>query len=123
MAPPPKERLRALTGEEEATLARLSRAGGERADRVRRATALLAVARGEPFVQAARRAGFRSGTTVADLVGRFNRRGLAALDIAPGRGPKATYDTAARARIVATARRPGRSPRCGGPCGARRCRG
>lgn len=106
MAPPPKERLRALTDEEEATLTRLSKAGSERADRVRRATALLAVARGQSFAQAARGAGFRSGTTVADLVGRFNRRGLAALSIAPGRGPKATYDTAARAQIVATAQRP-----------------
>jgi transposase len=73
---------------------------------VRRATALLAVARGRPFAQAAREAGFKSGTTVADLVGRFNRRGLAALRIAPGRGPKATYDPAARAQIVATAQRP-----------------
>src|SRR5215203_5642952 len=94
MAPPPKERLRALTDEERATLPRLSKASSERADRVRRATALLAVARGQAFAQAARNAGFRSGTTVADLVGRFNRRGLAALSIAPGRGPKATYDSA-----------------------------
>jgi transposase len=106
MAPPPKECLRALTAEEQATLTRLSRASSERADRVRRATALLAVARGESFARAARGAGFRSSTTVADLVGRFNRRGLAALNIAPGRGPKASYDPAARAQIVATAQRP-----------------
>lgn len=106
MAPPPKERLRALKDEEQATLTRLSKASSERADRVRRATALLAVARGQSLAQAARGAGFRSGTTVADLVGRFNRRGLVALDIAPGRGPKAVYDTAARAQIVATAQRP-----------------
>jgi transposase len=84
----------------------VSKAGSARADRVRRATALLAVARGRPFAQAAREAGFKSGTTVADLVGRFNRRGLAALRIAPGRGPKATYAPADRAQIVATAQRP-----------------
>lgn len=77
----------------------------ERVDQVRRAMALLAVARGEAFIEAARQAGLRSGTTVADLVARFNRRGLAALRIAPGRGPKPTYTLAARARIVATAQR------------------
>jgi transposase len=105
MAPPPKERLRALTDEEEAALIRLSKAGSARADRVRRASALLAIARGQSYAQAARGAGFRSGTTIADLVGRFNRRGRAALSIAPGRGPKATYAPAARAQVVATAQR------------------
>jgi len=105
MAPPPKERLRALTDEERTALTRVSKAGSERVDRVRRATALLAVAQGRPFAQAARGAGFRSGTAVADLVGRFNRRGLAALSIAPGRGPKPTYGAPARAQVVATAQR------------------
>jgi transposase len=105
MAPPPKERLRALTDEERATLTWVSRASSERVDRVRRATALVAVAEGATFAGAARRAGFRSSTAVADLVARFNRRGLAALSIAPGRGPKAAYDTAARALIVAVAQR------------------
>ncbi len=105
MAPPPKERLRALTDEERATLVRVSQASSERVDRARRATALLAVAAGGSFAGAARRAGFKSGSAVADVVARFNRRGLAALTIAPGRGPKATYAPADRARIVATAQR------------------
>ncbi len=105
MARPQRAGVRALTDEERATLTRVSQAGSERADRVRRATALLAVAQGQPFARAARQAGFRSGTAVADLVGRCNRRGLAALGLAPGRGRKVTYDTAARARIVATAQR------------------
>ena len=105
MAPPPKERLRALTDEERATLTRVRAASSERVDRVRRATALLTGAQGQSFAQAARAAGFRSGTAVADLVARFNRRGLAALSIAPWRGPKATYAPADRARIVATAQR------------------
>ncbi len=105
MPPPPKERLRALTPEERATLERMSKAGSERQDRARRATALLAVAAGGSFRQAARLAGFRSGTAVAGLVGRFNKEGLAALDIASGRGRRATYAPAARARIVATAQR------------------
>jgi len=105
MATPQKESLRALTAREGATLERITQASSERVDRVRRATALLAVARGEVFAQAARRAGFRSATTIAGLVRRFNQHGLAALDIAAGRGRKATYDPVARARIVATAQR------------------
>ncbi len=105
MARPLLAGVRALADEERATVTRVSQAGSERADRVRRATALLAVAQGQPFARAARPAGFRSGTAAADLVGRSNRRGLAALGLAPGRGRKVTYDTAARARIVATAQR------------------
>ncbi|MGI8687854.1 MAG: helix-turn-helix domain-containing protein [Thermomicrobiales bacterium] len=48
-------------------------------------------------------AGFRSGGAVADLVARFNQRGMAALTIAAGRGRKPTYDASARGSIVATA--------------------
>ena len=100
-----KESLRAVSAEEQAALARIAQASSERVDRVRRATALLAVAAGQPFARAARQAGYRSGTAVAELVARFNRRGLAALAIAPGRGRKPTYDASARAQIVATAQR------------------
>ncbi len=105
MATPQKEPLRAISEEERAALARLIQASSERVDRVRRATALLAVAVGQPFARAARRAGYRSGTAVAGLVARFNRRGLAALAITPGRGRKPTYEASARAQIVATAQR------------------
>jgi transposase len=42
---------------------------------------------------------------VADLVARFNRVGLAAVRIAPGRGRKPSYPLSARAQIVATAQR------------------
>ena len=105
MARAQKEPLRAVTAEEQAALARIAEASSERVDRVRRATALLAVAAGQPFARAAGLAGFRSGTAVADLVARFNRRGLAALVIAAGRGRQPTYDAAARAQIVATAQR------------------
>jgi transposase len=105
MAPPPKERLRLLTTEERAALKRLSQATSARVDRVRRATALLVVADGASFAQAARQAGLGSGSTVAGVVQRFNQHGLAALMIAAGRGRKPTYGTAARARIVAVAQR------------------
>jgi len=101
-----KEALRALTDEERRALERLQRAGSARIDRVRRATAILAVAEGQLLVAAAQRAGWRSGSTVAGLVGRFNRQGLGALRIAAGRGRKPTYDATARGVIVATAQRP-----------------
>jgi transposase len=78
----------------------------ERVDRVRRARALLAVGEGESFAAAARQAGLRSAATAANLVGRFNRHGLAALGIRAGRGRKPTYDSAARAAIVGRAQRP-----------------
>jgi transposase len=106
MATPQQEPLRAVSAEEQAALVRISNATSERRDRVRRATALLAVAQGQAFAQAAQQAGFASGTAVADLVTRFNRHGLRALAIAAGRGRKPTYDLGARTRIVATAQRP-----------------
>ena len=105
MATPQKAPVRAVTAEERAALERIAQASSERVDRVRRATALLAVAAGQPFARAAWQAGFRSGTAVAELVARFNRRGLAALASAPGRGRKPTYEATARAQIVATAQR------------------
>jgi transposase len=106
MPKPQAEMVRPLTTEEQHALERLTQASSARVDQVRRARALRAVAQGRPFAQAARQAGFRSGSTVAGLVQRFNRQGMAALGIAPGRGRKPTYDPAARARIVATAQRP-----------------
>ena len=95
-----------FTQGEAAALRRIRRASSERLDRLRRAVAVLAVAEGQSFAEAARRAGLGSGTGVADLVVRFNQRGLAALRIAPAPGRKPTYDTAARTQIVATAQRP-----------------
>jgi transposase len=105
MPTPQREPLRRLSGAEQAALQHIVKSSSERADHVRRATALFAVARGEAFIEAARQAGLRSGTTVADLVARFNRHGLAALPIAMGRGRKPTYAANERARIVATAQR------------------
>jgi len=105
MPTPQREPLRAMSTADQAALQRIVNSSSERIDHVRRAPALLAVARGEAFIQAARQAGLRSGTTVADLVARFNRHGLAAVRIAAGRGRKPTYTPEARARIVATAQR------------------
>ena len=98
--------LRVLTADERATLERVSRAGSERADRVGRARALLAVAAGASFTTAARAAGRRSGDGVAQLVARFNRLGLAALDSRHGGGPPVQYGPAERERILREFRRP-----------------
>jgi transposase len=103
MGTPQRERLRDLAETERAALRRIVQASSERVDRVRRARALLTVAAGASFAAAAREAGLRSGTTVANLVARFNREGLVALSIASGRGRTPTYDGSARAQIVATA--------------------
>jgi transposase len=103
MGTPQKEHLRDLAETERAALRRIVQASSERVDRMRRARALLRVAAGVSFAQAARDAGLHSGTTVANLVARFNRQGLAALSIASGRGRTPIYDASARAQIVATA--------------------
>ncbi len=106
MPKPQNEPLRALTAEEQTALERLTQASSARVDEARRARALLVVVQGRPFAQAAQQAGFRSGSAIAGLVQRFNRQGLPALRIAPGRGRRPTYAPAARARIVAAAQRP-----------------
>jgi transposase len=105
MPTPQREPLRRLSRAERAALQRIAKSTSERVDQVRRATALLAVARTGVFIDAAREAGLHSGTTVADLVARFNRHGLAAVRIARGRGRRPMYAASARAQIVATAQR------------------
>jgi len=83
----------------------VSRAGSERADRVARAKALLAVADGAWFDDAAQAAGRRSGDAVAHLVARFNAVGLAALDRRHGGGPAIQYGAAERERMLQAVRR------------------
>jgi hypothetical protein len=106
MAHPQQAALRSLPAEERAGLEALARAGSERADRVARAKALLAVAGGAPFRGAARAAGRRSGVAVAHVVQRFNAEGLAALTPRHGGGPPVVYDAAVRERILREFRRP-----------------
>ena len=93
----PRTQLRVLTAEEETALERIERCGSERVDRVRRARALLAVRAGGTCAVAASASGYGSGRAVGYLVARFNAVGLAALDVAAGRGRKRTYDETARA--------------------------
>jgi len=97
------EPLRSLSDSERQALVTVVKATSERVDRVRRARALLTVAETGSFADAAGQAGFRSVTTVTNLVQRFNQRGLNALTIAAGRGRRPTYDPTARAQIVRVA--------------------
>ena len=80
--------LRVLMGEVERSLRRIVKASSERVDVVKRARALLAVQAGQPYTVAAREAGYKSGDSVSQVVERCNQRGLAVLQIAPGRGRK-----------------------------------
>jgi transposase len=100
-----KEPLRALAPAERRALAAVARAGSERADRVARAKALLAVAAGASFAAAARAAGRTSGVAVRRLVARFNTEGLAAVTPGHGGGPPTRYDAAERERILREFRR------------------
>jgi len=92
--------LRPLSSDERSVLEHLARSSSERADAVARAKALLAVADGAPFTQAARAAGRRDGDPVAALVVRFNREGLAALLPRHGGGPAIRYGQKEQERIL-----------------------
>jgi transposase len=105
MAQTQKDPLRAMSEQEEQEVTRLVTATSERLDVVRRATALLAVAGGQSFTEAAREAGVKSGDGVGKLVKRFNEHGLAALWVAKGRGRQVTYTSAQRTRILAEVQR------------------
>lgn len=100
-----KDPLRALTEGERASLQEVARATSAPAAVVTRARAVLAVADGCSYTEAARRVGRRSGDAVADLVARFNREGVAAVEPRHGGGPPVRYGPAERARILAEVQR------------------
>ena len=100
-----KDPLRPLTADERTELERVSRASSERSDRVAHAKALLAVADGARYADAALAVGRRSGDAVAHLVARFNEVGLAALDRRNGGGSTIRYGPAERQRILEEVRR------------------
>jgi transposase len=105
MPRPQKDPLRLLTPEECARLERIGRSHTEPAAHVARAKALLAVAAGHRFTEAARAAGRQSGDAVAHLVARFNREGLAAVEPGHGGGQPQRYPQQERERILREARR------------------
>lgn len=97
--------LRSLTPQESSWLTQLSRSARAPAGQVARAQALLAVAAGASYTQAATAVGRRSGDTVSAWVARFNREGLAALAWRHGGGPTKSYTEAERERILTEVRR------------------
>jgi transposase len=96
-----KDPLRPLNTEEREVLERISRAQSDPASHVARAKALLAVADGASYTEAARVAGRRAGDAVGQLVSRFNREGLAAIEPRHGGGPPVEYGLEERKRILA----------------------
>ena len=101
----PKEPLRVLTDEERDVLEQIARARSEPASHVARAKMLLAVAGGQSYQAAAQAAGRKSNETVAALVSRFKREGLAAIELRHGGGPETMYGPTERERILQEARR------------------
>ncbi len=104
-----KEPLRALTRPERELLQQESRSRSEPASHVQRAKALLAVAEGKTFTQAAHVAGYRVGDSVAKLVQRFNAEGVAALQPRHAGGAPLRYGVQQTQRIL---REVGRAPSC-----------
>jgi transposase len=101
-----KDPLRALSEDERSVLQPLSRSRREPAAVVARAKAVMAVADGASYTEAAHTAGRRSGDAVGRLVARFNREGVAALVPGHAGGQPARYTSAERERILAEVGRP-----------------
>jgi transposase len=100
-----KTPLRELTGEERSELEKLSRASSAPAAWVIRAKLLLAVAGGASYTEAAQGVGRKSGDAVSQLVERFNREGLQAIEPRHGGGPGVRYGSSERERVLAEVRR------------------
>lgn len=100
-----KNRLRPLTEQERQALEHTARSGSEQADVVARAKEILAVSCNCTYREAATAAGRRSRNAVRDLVERFNRDGLAALEPHRCGGRKPSYGASAHERILTEARR------------------
>jgi transposase len=106
MSRPIAEPLRSLTAEEREGLLAVTRCPSQPQQRHQRAAALLAVAEGATLTAAAARVGWRVCDTVAALIRRFNRVGMAALDDRPRSGRRRRYTERDEARILAEFRRP-----------------
>ena len=100
-----KDPLRPLTDPERPELLRLSRSAAAPAAQVAHAVALLAVAGGADYRQAAAAAGRKSGDAVSHLVARFDREGLPAVEPRHGGGEAPAYGDAERGRILREADR------------------
>jgi transposase len=95
-----KDPLRLLSDNELSELTNVSQCPSERVDRARRARALLAVAGGASYKDAAQAAGLKLNDTVSFLVSRFNESGMAALNNRHGGGPAKKYAEPEKSRIL-----------------------
>lgn len=100
-----KNPLRQLSTEEHRWLSLISRSTSEPAGHVVRAKQLLAVAAGASYTEAARASGRKSNDAVAQMVARFNREGLKAVEPKKLSGAPPVYGAAERERILREARR------------------
>jgi transposase len=100
-----KDPMRPPTADERAQLEHRSRSHTAPAAQVARAKALLGVAAGHRFTEAAHAAGRRSGDAVAHVVARFNREGLAVLESGHGGGRPKRYTQTEQERILQEVRR------------------
>lgn len=101
----PLRPFRPLTVSEHEQLQQIARAQSWPAAQVARAKALLAVAEGSSYIQAAQSAGRKSGDAVSRLVGRFNQEGVPSVIPLHGGGPQPLYSPEQREFILAQARR------------------
>lgn len=97
--------LRPLIDDEREILMKVARSASDRAERVRRAKALLSVADGKSYTDAAQDSGIGVNDTVSRLVTRFNECGLCALDSRHGGGPAKMYGEAQKNRILMEVKR------------------
>lgn len=95
-----KDPLRTLTNDERAYLEKLSRSLSERSSKVSRAKILLEVSLKKSYKDAALSAGRRSALSVSQLVSRFNKEGVKALDLLHGGGPQIVYGTDYKQKIL-----------------------
>ena len=100
-----KEPLRQLTQQERTLLEQRSRSRSEPVSHVMRAKALLAVADGQSYTDAARQVSYALGDSVAQLVARFNREGVDAVVPGHAGGPQILYTMTEREMILSEARR------------------
>ena len=100
-----KNPLRQFSAEECLWLTRFARSTSEPSGHVVRAKQLLAVAAGASYTKAARVTGRKSNDAVAQLVARFNREGLKAVEPKKGSGAPPIYGASERERILREARR------------------
>jgi transposase len=100
-----KDPLRPLRDEERTELDRLCRSRAAPAAHVIRARALLAVAEGRSYTEAAILVCRHTGDTIRDWVSRFNQEGIAAVVPRHAGGPPIRYSDEQQRRILAEVER------------------